>query len=67
MASFTDSAATYGLPASILTDNGSVYTSRFTHGHNDFERLLASLGIAQKNGHPGHRSAHGSPTVHRRT
>lgn len=46
-------AATYGLPASALTDNGSVYTSRFTHGHNDFERLLASLGIAQKNGHPG--------------
>ena len=27
MASFTDTAATYGLPASGLTDNGSVYTS----------------------------------------
>jgi hypothetical protein len=48
VASFADS-----LPASALTDNGSAYTSRFTHGHNDFERLLASLGIAQKNGHPG--------------
>jgi hypothetical protein len=33
-------------------DNGSGYTSRFTHGHNDFERLPARLGIAQKNGHP---------------
>jgi hypothetical protein len=32
VASFTDSR-----PASALTDNGSVYTSRFTHGHNDFE------------------------------
>jgi hypothetical protein len=42
VASFTDS-----LPASALTDNGSVCTLRFTHGHNDFERLLASLGIAQ--------------------
>lgn len=54
VASFTTTAAEYGLPASTLTDNGAVYTSRFTHGHNDFERLLASLGITQKNGHPGH-------------
>jgi hypothetical protein len=56
VASFT---ATSGLPASTLTDNGSVYTSRFTHGHNDFERLLASLGITQKNGHPGHPQTQG--------
>jgi transposase InsO family protein len=54
VASFTATATTYGLPASTLTDNAAVYTSRFTHGHNDFERLLASLGVTQKNGHPGH-------------
>ncbi len=59
VASFTATATTYGLPASTLTDNGSVYTSRFTHGHNDFERLLASLGITQKNGHPGHPQTQG--------
>ena len=59
VASFTATAATYGLPASTLTDNGSVYTSRFTHGHNDFERLLDSLGITQKNGHPGHPQTQG--------
>jgi hypothetical protein len=59
VASFTATAATSGLPASTLTDNGSVYTSRFTHGHNDFERLLASLGITQKNGHPGHPQTQG--------
>jgi transposase InsO family protein len=59
VASFIDTAATYGLPASTLTDNGSVYTSRFTHGHNDFERLLASLSIIQKNGHPGHPQTQG--------
>ena len=59
VASFTATAATYGLPASTLTDNGAVYTSRFTHGHNDFERLLASLGITQKNGHPGHPQTQG--------
>jgi hypothetical protein len=51
--SFLHTAATHGLPASTLTDNGSVYTSRFTHGHNAFELLLATLGITQKNGHPG--------------
>lgn len=59
VASFTDTADTHGLPATTLTDNGSVYTSRFTHGHNDFERLLASLGITQKNGHPGHPQTQG--------
>jgi transposase InsO family protein len=59
VASFTTTAARHGLPASTLTDNGSVYTSRFTHGHNDFERLLASMGITQKNGHPGHPQTQG--------
>jgi transposase InsO family protein len=59
VASFTDTVATHGLPASTLTDNGSVYTSRFTHGHNDFERLLASLGVTQKNGRPGHPQTQG--------
>ncbi|CQD20202.1 transposase fora [Mycobacterium lentiflavum] len=59
VASFTTTATHYGLPASTLTDNGSVYTSRFTHGYNDFERLLASLGITQKNGRPGHPQTQG--------
>jgi hypothetical protein len=59
VASFTHTAQRHGLPASTLTDNGSVYTSRFTHGHNDFERLLASLGIIQKNGHPNHPQTQG--------
>ena len=31
----------YGLPQSTLTDNGSVYTSRFTGGRNGFEYLLS--------------------------
>jgi transposase InsO family protein len=59
VASFTTNAEEFGLPASTLTDNGSVYTSRFTHGHNDFERLLAGLGVIQKNGHPGHPQTQG--------
>jgi transposase InsO family protein len=41
------------------TDNGSVYTSRFTGGRNGFEYLLANLGITQKNGHPGHPQTQG--------
>jgi transposase InsO family protein len=59
VASFIDTANTHGLPASTLTDNGAVYTARFTHGHNEFELLLATLGIIQKNGHPGHPQTQG--------
>jgi transposase InsO family protein len=59
-------AEAYGLPHSTLTDNGSVYTSRFTGGRNGFEYLIANLGITQKNGHPNHpqttkHSSAGSP------
>ena len=57
--SFTATAAIYGLPTSTLTDNGTVYTARFTNGHNDFERVLATLGITQKNGRPGHPQTQG--------
>lgn len=56
---FTDTINTYGPPAATLTDNGSVYTSRFTGGRNAFEYLLAALHIQQKNGHPGHPQTQG--------
>lgn len=56
---FTTCINTYGPPASTLTDNGSVYTSRFTGGRNEFEYLLHALGIQQKNGHPGHPQTQG--------
>jgi transposase InsO family protein len=49
----------YGPPASTLTDNGSVYTSRFTGGRNAFEYILPLLGIRQKNGSPGHPQTQG--------
>jgi transposase InsO family protein len=49
----------YGPPASTLTDNGSVYTSRFTGGRNAFEYVLALLGTRQKNGSPGHPQTQG--------
>jgi transposase InsO family protein len=56
---FLDVADEYGLPAATLTDNGSVYTARFTGGKNALEYLLALLGITQKNGHPGHPQTQG--------
>ena len=49
----------HGTPASTLTDNGSVYTSRFTGGRNAFEYVLSLLAVRQKNGSPGHPQTQG--------
>lgn len=57
---FTHAAETHGYPAATLTDNGMVYTTRLARGGrgrgdgagNQFETLLADLGITQKNGKP---------------
>jgi transposase InsO family protein len=59
VAAFLDVVDQYGPPASTLTDNGSVYTSRFTGGRNAFEYVLAILGVRQKNGRPGHPQTQG--------
>jgi len=59
VATFTAAADVHGWPAATLTDNGAVYTSRFTGGRNGFEYLLAYLGIRQKNGSPGHPQTQG--------
>jgi transposase InsO family protein len=59
VAVFLDVIERYGPPASTLTDNGSVYTSRFTGGRNAFEYLLPLLGVRQKNGSPGHPQTQG--------
>ncbi len=59
VAVFLDVVGEHGAPASTLTDNGSVYTSRFTGGRNAFEYVLPLLGIRQKNGAPGHPQTQG--------
>jgi transposase InsO family protein len=59
VATFTAAGDAHGFPAATLTDNGAVYTSRFTGGRNNFEYLLAYLGIRQKNGNPGHPQTQG--------
>ena len=59
---FLASAAEYGLPASTLTDNGLVYTTRLAGGRggrNAFEHQLHTLGITQKNGSPNHPQTQG--------
>ncbi|MEG2778996.1 MAG: IS481 family transposase [Aurantimicrobium sp.] len=56
---FTENINEYGPPQSTLTDNGTVYTARFTGGRNGFEYLLSALGIRQKNGSPGHPQTQG--------
>jgi transposase InsO family protein len=54
---FTNALETHGIPASTLTDNGMVFTTRLSGGkggRNAFEHLLDSLGIIQKNSKPNH-------------
>ena len=54
---FAETAGQHGLPASVLTDNAMVYTTRFSGGkggRNALEALLADHDIAQKNSAPNH-------------
>ncbi len=57
VAEFTRTAETHGIPASVLTDNGLIYTTRFAGvggGRNRFETLLADLGVTHKHSAPNH-------------
>jgi transposase InsO family protein len=57
---FRDTVAEYGPPASTLTDNGFVFTTRVrSGGRNSFENELNLLGIDQKNGKPNHPQTQG--------
>lgn len=54
---FQETAAQHGFPASVLTDNGMVYTTRFAGGRggrNQLETLLVDLEIEQKHSRPNH-------------
>jgi Integrase core domain len=54
---FADTAAQHGTPASTLTDNAMVYTTRYSGGkggRNAFEAQLRRLGVVQKNSRPNH-------------
>jgi transposase InsO family protein len=49
----------HGAPASTLTDNGRVFTTRLGGGRNALEYVLPLLGVRQKNGAPGHPQTQG--------
>jgi transposase InsO family protein len=57
LATFRETADQHGIPASTLTDNGMVYTTRYAGGRggrNHLEHELRRLDIAQKNSRPNH-------------
>ncbi|PZS08443.1 MAG: transposase [Acidimicrobiales bacterium] len=56
---FGNVTGVYGLPASTLTDNGRVFTTKVTGGRNQFENELLRRGIEQKNGKPNHPQTQG--------
>ncbi len=59
---FNETAETHGFPASVLTDNGMVYTVRlagYRGGRNALETRLANLGITQKHTRPNHPTTTG--------
>ncbi len=57
---FRRTVAQHGIPASTLTDNGMVFTTRHSGGkrgtgtRNGFEHELRKLGVTQKNSRPNH-------------
>jgi transposase InsO family protein len=62
LAEFRAAVAAYGAPASTLTDNGMVFTTRLSGrrgGRNSFEHELRRLGVKQKNGKPNHPQTQG--------
>jgi transposase InsO family protein len=60
LGTFQETTQKYGEPASTLTDNGMVFTTKLAAGrrglnsHNALEAHLAKQGIRQKNSTPGH-------------
>jgi transposase InsO family protein len=62
LAEFRAAVAACGSPASTLTDNGMVFTTRLSGGkggRNGLETELRRLGITQKNGKPNHPQTQG--------
>lgn len=56
---FYATAAAWGLPAAVLTDNGAIYTATYRGGSTGLEIDLAALGIGCKHGRPYHPQTQG--------
>jgi transposase InsO family protein len=62
LTTFRQTVAEHGIPASTLTDNGMVFTTRLAGGkggRNQLEAELRRLNVAQKNGRPWHPQTQG--------
>jgi hypothetical protein len=62
LTAFRAAVAAHGVPASTLTGNGMVFTTRLAGGkggRNGFEHELRRLGVRQKNGKPNHPQTQG--------
>ncbi len=51
---FHAAVAAHGAPASVLTDNGAIFTAESRHGRCAMETELALLGVAYKHSRPYH-------------
>ena len=54
---FTQAVETHGIPASVLSDNAMVFTTRYAGGkggRNRFETTLTDLDVTQKHSRPNH-------------
>jgi hypothetical protein len=56
---FYETAGTWGLPASLLSDNGAIYTAAYRGASTGLEIDLAALGINFKHGKPYHPQTQG--------
>jgi hypothetical protein len=54
VATFEEAALTWGYPASVLTDNGAIFTGGPRGGTTVFEARLGELGIVAKHSRPYH-------------
>jgi len=64
---FFATASTYGLPASVLSDNGAIYTANYRGASTGLEIDLAALGITFKHGKPYHPQTQGKVERFHRT
>jgi transposase InsO family protein len=54
VSSLYEAGGTWGLPASLLTDNGAIFTASYRHGYSAMESELFHLGIEPKHSRPYH-------------
>lgn len=54
IATLYEAGGAWGLPASLLTDNGAIYTATYRHGYSAMESELFHLGIDYKHSRPYH-------------